>query len=229
MYIIIRYGLLFWLAMIFMPSLSANAMPAITCHCFTNRLYDAAHPAAADGYFLATVQNSFFAITFNTNKKAVVMKKQQGASAEDLWVAYWIAAQSGISPETLLKAKRSKDTWQAVLASLPVYPKNLGARFLNALTPFAPAARLSEAVVDELVIKHILLRSEDLVALRKSGATNQELILSTIVSVRLKQSARQLYSEVKSGTATWGSLLSRGNMNPKEMQDEIAQILKSNR
>jgi len=215
--------------MTFTYPLSAYAIPSITCHCFTNRSYDAANPAAADGYLLATVQNSFFAILFNTDKKTVVMKKQQGTSAEDLWVAYWIAAQSGKSPETLLHAKKSKDTWQAVLASLPVAAEKMGVRFSRALTPFASPLRLSEAVVDELLIRYGLSNSEDLAVLRKSGVTNQELILSTILSVRLKQSAGQLYSEVKTGEATWGRLLSKANINTKEMQGEIAQILKSRR
>ena len=55
------------------------AMPAITCHCFKDRSYDAARPAAADPYFLATTQNSCFAIVFNTDKKNIMMKKQQGS------------------------------------------------------------------------------------------------------------------------------------------------------
>lgn len=215
--------------MILVFPLFAHAIPAITCHCFTNRSYDAAQPAAADGYFLATVQNSFFAIAFNTDKKTVVMKKQQGLSGEDLWVAYWVAAQSGISPESLLQAKKGKENWQAVIVSLPLSNDKMGARFSAAITPFASAVRLSEAVVDELVIRYALSGSGDLAALRKSGATNQEVIISTIISAKTKKSPRQLYSEVKSGTATWGSLLSKANINTKEMQSEIIQILKSKR
>ena len=56
----------------------AQAIPTITCHCFTDRSYDPARPALADPYFLAMTQNTLFALTFKIDKKTVVIKKQQG-------------------------------------------------------------------------------------------------------------------------------------------------------
>lgn len=87
--------ILFCFILMYTLPISAYAIPAITCHCFTDRSYDAAHPAAADAYFLATTQNAFFALVFNTDKKSVVMKKQQGTSPDDLWIAYWVASKTG--------------------------------------------------------------------------------------------------------------------------------------
>ena len=52
-----------------MLPLPALAIPAITCHCFTDRSFNPAKPALADPYFLATTQNSFFAAIFNVDKK----------------------------------------------------------------------------------------------------------------------------------------------------------------
>jgi hypothetical protein len=98
-----------------MPALS---MPAITCHCFTDRTYDAARPAASDPYLLATTQNSFFAIVFNTDKKSDVLKKQQGTSSDDLWIGYWATSNAGMSPETLLQAKQKHGTWKDALSAL---------------------------------------------------------------------------------------------------------------
>ncbi|HZV82147.1 MAG TPA: hypothetical protein VFF53_08275, partial [Geobacteraceae bacterium] len=95
----------------------ARAIPAITCHCFTDRSYDPARPALADPYFLATTQNSFFAEVFNMDKKNLVMKKQQGTASDDLWIAYWVAVKTGMSPDALLKAKQDKE-WKDVLAPL---------------------------------------------------------------------------------------------------------------
>ncbi len=109
------------------------AIPAITCHCFTDRSYDPVRPAAADPYFLATTQNSFFAIVFNADRKSIVMKKQQGASSDDLWIAYWVASKSGISPETLLQSKQGKDMWKDVITPLRLATKPLGAGFSAAL------------------------------------------------------------------------------------------------
>ena len=86
----------------------AQAIPTISCHCFTDRSYDPARPALADPYFLAMTQNTLFALVFKIDKKSVVIKKQQGVSSDDLWIAYWIAAKSGQSPEGLLQAKTDK-------------------------------------------------------------------------------------------------------------------------
>jgi hypothetical protein len=140
--------LLLNLVLLFMLPIPAHAIPAITCHCFTDRSYDAAHPAAADAYFLATTQNSFFAIVFNTDKKTIVMKKQQGTSPDDLWVAYWVASKAGKSPDNMLQAKLKSDSWKNVVVPLNLPPKSLGVRFINALNANVPTDRLSEAVVD---------------------------------------------------------------------------------
>ena len=102
----------------------------------------------------------------------------------------------------------------------------MGVRFSNALTANVPVDRLSEAVVDELFLKGELLGEWDLAALRKAGATNQELIIATVIATRSRQPAKQLYLEVKSGARSWGSLLSAAKINTKNMQQEISGILK---
>lgn len=218
--------ILLCLILMFTFPMSAYAIPTITCHCFTDRSYDAGHPAAADAYFLATTQNSFFAIVFNTDKKSIVMKKQQGTSPDDLWVAYWVASKAGKSPDSMLQAKLKSDSWKNVVVPLNLTPKSLGARFLNALNANVPTDRLSEAVVDELLLKAQLLSERDLVDLRKAGASNQELIIATVIATKTKQPAKQLYLEVKAGTKTWGSLLSWTKIDTKNMQQEIASLLK---
>jgi len=214
------------LIMLLSHPLPARAIPAITCHCFTDRSFNPAQPTLADPYFLATTQNSFFAALFHVDKKTIVMKKQQGTSADDLWIAYWVASQTKTSAEALLQAKQAKETWQEALAPLRISSKNLGGRFSSALNAKSSTARLAEAVVDELFRRYRLLAEGELAALRKAGASHQEVIIATLIAVKTGQSAGQIYHQVKKGATTWGSLLQVAGIDPKNMQQEITTALK---
>lgn len=218
--------LLLCICVLLMLPVSAHAIPAITCHCFTDRSYEPARPTAADPYFLATTQNSFFATVFNTDKKSLVMKKQQGTSPDDLWIAYWVASKSGTSANNLLQTKTKSDSWKQVIAPLRLSSKILGARFSAVLNADESTSQLSSAVVDEIFLKNQLLGTQDLDSLRKAGATNQELIIATVIASKTKQPAKQLYLEVINGTKTWGSLLSTAKIDTKNMQQEMVLLLK---
>jgi hypothetical protein len=219
-----RYVLLLQVFLFIVP-LQASALPTITCHCFQDRAYDAANPSAADPYFLAMTQNSFFSLVFNVDKRAVVMKKQQGTSADDLWIAYWVASGTGASPDKLLEARHNKNSWQDVLASLQLTGKDLGYQFAKAMITKEPDVNLAQTVVDELFRRYRLLSDVDLVAMRNAGASNQEMILADVIAVGMKEPIGKIYFKVKNGNGTWGSLLMSAEIDTMQMPKEINALL----
>ncbi|WP_243371653.1 hypothetical protein [Geotalea sp. SG265] len=213
------------LLLLLLSPVPALALSAITCHCFTDRSYDAARPAAADPYFLATTQNSFFAAAFAVDKKTIVMKKQRGSSAEDLWIAYWLAARSGTDPELLLQDHNSRGSWKLVAAPLAIPVRSMGERVAQALRTDAGDGTIAGAIVDELLLRFRFLGEPELAALRKAGTGNQELILAGLLAARTRQPAMQLYSEVKKEGRSWGALLQRARLDTSNLDSEVRVLI----
>lgn len=211
--------------LLLLPVLSP-AESAITCHCFTERSYDPSKPSLADPYFLATAQNSFFAALFNVEKKAIVMKKQAGDSADHLWVAYWVASKSGRTSETVLAAKGKNRSWKSVIATMGITSRTLGEPLAAEVAKGASDARLSQLVVDAALLQHRLLGEQELVAMRKERASNQEIIMTVLIAIKTKKSAIRIYREVKSGTKSWGRFLSDANIQAGDIQSVFVALLK---
>lgn len=223
-----RYAHFSFILLLILP-MPAIAATAITCHCFTDRSYDPARPTIADPYFLATTANSFFAAAFGIEKKTIVVKKQKGVSADDLWVAYWVSTRSAADPEFMLEERKTKGSWRLVTSTLAIPDKFLGSRLAEAMKNNAADERLAEVVVDELLLRFRFHGEHELAALRKAGARNQELVLVGLIATKTRQPAIQLYNDVKGGRSSWGALLQRAKVNPGEIQSEVAALItKSN-
>ena len=214
------------LCMLLLVPHSSPAAPAISCHCFTARTFDASRPALADPYFLATTQNSFFAALFNVDKKMIVMKKQTGISADDLWVAFWVASKSGRTGEALLAARGNKESWKEVVVPLGLPAESLGKRFTTEVAIGASSARLAQEIVDDALVGHRLIGEKELAALRKEWASSQEVIIATLISVRIRRPAIQVYRDVKKGVTSWGALLGEAKIHTPGIQAEFAMLLK---
>lgn len=216
-----RRALIAIFLLLLIPSLS-HSTPAITCHCFTDRSYDPARPALADPYFLATTQNAFFASAFGVDKKSIVIKKQQGVSSQDLWIAYALAARAGKEPESLLQERRSRGSWRLAASSL----KLQGGGIAEALKSGTADERLAEMVVDELLLRYRFYAEAELVAMHRAGAGSKELILAALLAARSNQPAAQIYRKVQGGGNSWGGMLQRVKLNSSgEIQGEIGKMM----
>jgi hypothetical protein len=211
---------------VLLSSSSALAIPAITCHCFRVRTFDPEKPAAADPYFLATTQNSFFAAVFGVEKKEVVRAKMTGTSSAELWISHYVAAGAGISPEAVEKVRREASSWQAVLASLYIPGNRLGAEFEKVLASRATPESLATAAVDAALVAHFGADPDDLRQLRSAGATDAETILAVFLSRESGRPALGYRAEVVEGRETWGSLLAKQGINPSAIDSEVRRLLR---
>lgn len=226
-FLICRHLYLLFLLFVLFPAASW-AIPAITCHCFTDRSYDPKKPIAADPYFLATTQNSFLAAAFAVEKKTIVIKKQGGAAADDLWIAYWLAARTGRDVEKLLQERKGKDAWRQVATPLTIVDNAPGARVAAAFKKNAPDEQLAMAVVDELLLRFRFHIETELAQLQQAGASPQEKILAGLIAAKSRQSATRIYGQVKEGKTSWGELLQRAQISSPEIQAEITALVTAN-
>lgn len=218
--------LLLAVALAVVAALPAEAIPTITCHCFRDRAYDAAQPSAADPYFLATTQNTFFALAFHIDRTSVVLMKQQGVPADDLWLAYWLASRSSGDANRLLEARAQGNSWHDILKPMQLDSQQLGARLSTAVSDNEPAPQMAAAIVDQLLTGYQLLNEGKLDGLRTAGASNQEAILATFLARRTGQPAEQMLASARSGRQSWGAMLHAAGIDGKNLQQWVADTMK---
>ncbi len=219
-----KRSLLSLMVLLLLP-LQALALPTINCHCFTDRSYDPDRPAAADPYYLASTQNTFFAAVYHTDKKNLVLKKQKGTTMEDLWVAFWVADKAGANPEVLLQARQDKGFWHEVLPPAGISAEQLGAPFFDALRTEGAGSPLDQLVVDDLLTRFHLLNAVQRGELRQDGASNQEMILAALIGKKTGRSPAQLYKNVKLGPKSWSGILDEARIELAQLHREISGLL----
>ncbi|TYP00346.1 hypothetical protein EDC39_101513 [Geothermobacter ehrlichii] len=195
---------------------NAWAMPAIECHCFRDREFDPARPAATDDYILATCQNSLLAHLFAKNKKEIVRARMSGVASRDLWLAFYLERKTGQGAGSWLERKGGGTSWIALA------PKRI-------LQELSPAKRdddaLAAAVIDRMLAEGLGVDAGALHTLRQRGTDDRQLIAGCVLGRLLGRSPVDLVRKVEDGKTTWGLLVAEARLRPTELNGAIGRLV----
>lgn len=215
------------------------AKSTINCHCFRDRSFDAQKPHAADDYFLATAQNSFFSARFNISKKSVVIKKQKGMTAEELWLTYWLAEKGGITVDQLLFRRNNDESWRSIVDQLALDETIIGRPFSDAIRVDVAQAssssssastedvpfHLDQLIVDQILVEQGLYSTEVLQRLRQGGAANKVVLLLLAISDKSSHNPESLFAQVITDGRSWGELVNQSQLNVKQLPEQFKRLL----
>lgn len=200
----------------------ARAESATGCHCFRDRSFDPARPGAADPYILATTRSSLLSAAFGVEKGELVRAVMTGTAAEDLWIAHWAAARGKRPAAALLEARAKRGAWKAALSGV----SGLGAAFEAALARDAGAEELAGLAVDEVLVSRVKADPGTMAAIRRAGASTEELVVATVLSAQIGAPVLPLVAAVKSGRATWGSVLADSGIEPGQLDGIVRALVR---
>ncbi len=192
----------------------------VSCHCFRERGFDAAAPAAVDPYLLATTQNSLLAATFGIPKKAVVRAKMTGTDGGQLWVSQFLARSSGRTAEELLGTRGEAASWADALKKANVeVPASLRAAGAN-------DNALAASVVDQVLAIRLGASPDVLGRLRAAGAADAEVIAAVYLGLRTGKPPMALFDTVRTGAASWGSILEASGLAADRIEEDLVGRLR---
>lgn len=201
---------------------AARADQAGACHCYQDRTFDPARPAAADPYILATTRSSLLSAAFGVEKRSLVGAVMTGTPAEDLWVAHWAAARTHRPAAALLGQREDRGSWAEALRGLP----GLDGPVAGALASGADARALAGLAVDEVLVTRLRAAPAAVKALRDAGASPEERILASALAAHLAAPTAPLVAQVRSGRATWGQVLSDAGLTPKALDGLVRGLVR---
>jgi hypothetical protein len=215
-------GRLAALALTAVLPVAAGAAPTAACHCYQDRTFDPARPAAADPYILATTRSSLLSAAFGVDKRSLVTAVMTGTAADDLWVAQYAGARTHQPAAALLALRQSRGSWTSALAGLP----DLDARFATALAAGADGQALAALAVDEVLVSRLRATPAAVRSLRDAGATPEERILASALAAHLAAPTLPLVLEVRAGKATWGEVLRDAGLAPRDLDGLIRRLIR---
>lgn len=210
------------LALLLAAPAAARAEGTGGCHCFRDRTFDPERPSAADPYILATARSSLLSAVYGPGKSVLVRKVMSGTAAEALWVAYWAASRSGADAEELLSRRERAGSWTQALAGVTGLGKDLDA----ALARGAPEQELARLAVESALVSRLGVDPDAIRRLRAAGATPEEVIVASLVSIQISAPALPFLVQVKAGKATWGGVLRGCGLAPADLDGLVRRSVR---
>jgi hypothetical protein len=204
------------------PVAAGAAAPTAACHCYQDRTFDPARPAAADPYILATTRSSLLSAAFGIDKRSLVSAVMTGTAAEDLWVAQYAGTRTGQPAAALLALHQDRGSWPAALAGLPGIDGPLAA----ALSAGADGRALAALAVDDVLVSRLHAAPANVKALRDVGATPEERILASALAVHLSAPTSPLVINVRAGKTSWGEVLRDAGLAPRDVDGLIRRLVR---
>jgi hypothetical protein len=220
--VLVRRAVALALALVPLVPAAGRAEPAAACHCYQDRTFDPARPAAADPYILATTRSSLLSATFGVDKRSLVSAVMAGTAAEELWVASWAGARTGRPSAALLTLREERGSWQAALRGAA----GLTGPFEAALDAGAAPGALAALAVDDVLVSRMGATPASLRALAAAGASPEERILATVLAGHLSAPTAPLVAHVRAGQATWGQVLRDAGLTPKDLDGLVRRLVR---
>lgn len=201
---------------------AARAESAVSCHCYRDRTFDLARPAAADPYVLATVRSSLLSAAYGVPKADLVRTSMSGTSADDLWITIWAAARAKRPYPAVLVDKEERGSWKAALEGVT----GLGPEFTAAVEANRPAAALAAIAVDDVLVARLGADASTVEAFRGEGASSEETVLAAVLARHLAVPTLPLFRHVRAGKTTWGTLLHEVGLVPKDLDPIVRRLVR---
>jgi len=212
-----------------------RADSAVSCHCYRERKFDLARPAAADPYILATTRSSLLSAAYGVSKADLVRTAMAGTSADDLWVSLWTAARVQRGNPSVLVKREERSSWNAVLADREergswkaalAGASGLGPEFTAALESDRPADALAAIAVDDVLVGRLGADPVTVRSFRAEGASSEETVLAVVLARHLQAPTLPLLRHVRAGKTTWGTLLHESGLAPDQLDPLVRRLVR---
>jgi hypothetical protein len=211
-------------AAMLLPAPGAAYAAGVSCHCFRDREYDPANPAASDTYLLATASNTLLAAIAQIPKREIVQARMSGTAGEDLWIAAHAARRRGEDARAVLQARAGAASWREFFGTGGRDIESLGPRFVAALASGAADAVLARIAAAEALAERVGTAWPRLDALAAAGASHQETIVAALIGAWAGREPLQVLEAARAGSG-WSSQLAALGKAPKQMETEIPAAL----